>query len=155
MAGFIIKLGKEFPTDNTLCINEKEYAINSIAWQLIDRIHQYLGFDDTTPSILLRYQGILKVIYDNFDHDLINKPVETTNEQPIDFNKLSKIKQELLLSCYYALQCIDDLKVKPLEIDIEEECAVTTRRTIEIRVGSIDFGVKVNNIDVIDKNIEW
>ena len=86
---------------------------------------------------------------------LINKPVETTNEQPIDFNKLSKIKQELLLSCYYALQCIDDLKVKPLEIDIEEECAVTTRRTIEIRVGSIDFGVKVNNIDVIDKNIEW
>ena len=82
MAGFIIKLGKEFPTDNTLCINEKEYAINSIAWQLIDRIHQYLGFDDTTPSILLRYQGILKVIYDNFDHDLINKPVETTNEQP-------------------------------------------------------------------------
>lgn len=86
---------------------------------------------------------------------LIDKPVETTNEQPIDFNKLSKTKQELLLSCYYALQCIDDSKIIPLEIDIEEECAVTTRKTIEIRIGSIDFGVKVNNIDVIDKNIEW
>lgn len=87
--------------------------------------------------------------------ELINKRVETTNEQPIEFDKLSKTKQNLLLTCYYAIKCVDDSKISPLEIDIEEEAAVTTRELIEIRSGSIDFGVKVNNIDVIDKNIEW
>lgn len=73
----------------------------------------------------------------------------------IDTSKLSKTKQELLETCYYAIQCVDDTKVTPLEIDVEEEAAVMTRQTIEIRNGSIDFGVKVNNIDVIDQSIEW
>lgn len=73
----------------------------------------------------------------------------------IRLDGLSETKQKLLLTCYHAIRCIDDSKVKPLEIDVEEECAVTTRETIEIRNGSIDFGVKVNGIDVIDQTIEW
>lgn len=92
---------------------------------------------------------------DHYHVTLINKPVETTNEQPIKFKELSKTKQKLLLTCYYAIQCIDDSKVTSLEIDIEEEAAVTTCELIEIRNGSIDFGVKVNGKDVIDESIEW
>ena len=73
----------------------------------------------------------------------------------MNISKLSKPKQELLETCYNAIRFIDDSKLKPLEIDIEEEAAVTTREFIEIRKGSIDYGVKVNGIDVIDDSIEW
>jgi len=141
----IIVQTKEFEEGDIIChINNWNIGIPMFGKATDNDVEKYSGKN-----------GVYLKIIQTSKLDLVNKPVETTNEQPIDFNKLSKIKQELLLSCYYALQCIDDSKVKPLEIDIEEECAVTTRRTIEIRVGSIDFGVKVNNIDVIDKNIEW
>ena len=72
-----------------------------------------------------------------------------------EINKLSKTKKEWLKICFYAIKCIDDSKVSKLKLTdaIEEECAVFNRGTIEIRNGSIDFGVKINDKNGIKNRI--
>lgn len=74
-----IYLGKMCPTDSCICINDKEYSIESDAWNLISII-----YDNTDKNTQLNreHQNLLEYIYNNFDKDLVNKPVETTKEQP-------------------------------------------------------------------------
>ena len=68
--------------------------------------------------------------------------------------RLSKVKLDLLLTCLYALECVDDKKVEPLNFDIEEDCS-PTREAIYIKSQSTSFSVEVNGKNVIDDNIEW
>lgn len=61
-----ITLGRVHPTDSTMFINDKEFSIDSIGWQLIsifwdaknqlDRSNTYIG------------QEVLKICYDNYNN---------------------------------------------------------------------------------------
>ena len=55
-----ISLGHSGPTDCTLKINDKEYLIETRAWNLISLLKYYN----------IQAQKLLKYIYDNFDEDL-------------------------------------------------------------------------------------
>jgi hypothetical protein len=79
MSEFIIMLGKQGPTDSTLFLNDKEYAIESDAWNLLSLIRATV---DMNVQRNRSYQSLLEYVYNNFDRDLLDKPVETTNEQP-------------------------------------------------------------------------
>jgi hypothetical protein len=69
-------------------------------------------------------------------------------------DELSPVQRDLLVSCLMALKFVDDSLVKPLPVDIEEDCA-PTRETIEIINSSISYVIKVNGRDVTDKGIDW
>jgi hypothetical protein len=60
-----IKVGKICPTDSTMLLDDKEYSIESNAWNIISLLK------DDKLGLLLDY------VYKNFDKDLIQNGVET------------------------------------------------------------------------------
>ncbi len=74
-----ITLGHEGSADCTLKINDKEYAIESDAWNLLSIIRD--GIDKNTQSNRT-FQSLLEYIYTNFDSDLTFKRRTTDKEQP-------------------------------------------------------------------------
>jgi hypothetical protein len=58
---YIIKIGRVCPTDCTLSLNDKEYAIESLAWMLLSILSE-----ESNPC-----QKLLKIIYENFNEDLV------------------------------------------------------------------------------------
>lgn len=67
-----ITVGKMYPTDSTMCLDDKEYTIESNAWNIISLLKE------NKIDLLLNY------IYENFNKDLIKNGVETNKEQPKD-----------------------------------------------------------------------
>jgi len=62
-----ITLGKEYPTDSTLYLNEKEFSIESIGWKILeifwDIRYQCMTEDAGRKDV----QGMLKIVYENSD----------------------------------------------------------------------------------------
>ena len=64
-----VTLGRTCPIDSTLCINDKEYLIETNAWNIIS-----IAFWNVPTK--QQDQKLLQYIYENFDGDLIINPTD-------------------------------------------------------------------------------
>lgn len=85
------------------------------------------------------------------DLELINKPVETTKEQPVK-SDLTGFKAKLLKDAYYALKYAEeDLldKNRLRNIDPDEQCTIPSD-SFEVKVDSISYELILNGKTCLD-----
>ena len=64
---YTITLGREGPTDSCLCLNEKEFSIESVGCGILEAFWDICKQQMTEAGRENNVQNMLKVVYENHD----------------------------------------------------------------------------------------